>query len=126
MRDVKAALGMNLFALAENKFQGFAELLADPLSLVDVLYVLCREQCQRLSMSDEQFGRMFAGDTILGARDAFAEAYVDFFPDAEIRKNLRQLMGKTSQIRTVLTRRAAKQIDELDAEKLADEVVAAL
>lgn len=123
MRDVRGALGLNLFALVEHGFKGFGELLADPIALVDVLYVLCRDQCAKRELKDEDFGRAFAGDVLENAAEAFTQAYIDFFPKPEIRTNLRKLTDKSKQASRVALSRLEKEVTAIDAEKLMNELI---
>lgn len=56
----------------------FQARLADPVLMVDALYLLCREQANSLGVDDQQFGRRCVGkiDEIM---KAIVEAMADFF-----------------------------------------------
>lgn len=69
----RALAGVNLFALVERDTAPLAGLLADPVKLADVLYVLCKDQADAAKVTDEDFGRGLAGDTFRLAADAFVE-----------------------------------------------------
>lgn len=59
----------------------FEKLSADPITLVDVIYCLCKQQADAAGITDEQFGRLLSsGDAINGATDALLEELSDFFP----------------------------------------------
>ena len=51
----------------------------DPVLLVDLLYVLCRPQCEDRGISDEGFAAIFHGPSIEAATRALLEALDDFF-----------------------------------------------
>ena len=56
-------------------------LIRDPILLCDVLYVVCKEEADKLNVSDADFGRALYGTAIAAARSAFLEEIADFFPD---------------------------------------------
>ena len=70
-------------------------LIADPVLLVDVLYVVCREQAEGANVTDEQFGRAMAGDAIDGATKAFLEELADFTPSPRDRARARKVIEAT-------------------------------
>ena len=60
--------------------------------LVNILYVLCEEQCKEREMSAEQFGEML-GDGLFGkAWAAFQEELVNFIPDPTCKEMYQNLM----------------------------------
>ncbi len=48
--------------------------------LVDVLYLLCEKQCNKIGMTDEEFGEALCGDSLEFAWDALERAYLSFCP----------------------------------------------
>lgn len=127
VRDAKRLrdlLGLNLYGLAENGFVGLGELLADPVQLVDVLYVLCKDQADERKLSDEEFGRAFAGDTIEAGAHAFLEAFTDFFPNPQRRDAIRKLLTTSETLGSRLMDRASSQLDDLDVDSLLDQLIA--
>ena len=50
--------------------------------LVDILWVCVEEEAKAAGVTDEQFGRSLAGDSIETATAAFLDELVDFFPGA--------------------------------------------
>ena len=70
-------------------------LIADPVLLVDVLYVVCKEQADEAGVTDEQFGRAMAGDAIDGATRAFLEELADFTPSPRDRARARKVIEAT-------------------------------
>ena len=57
IRRVRAALGVDLYAMVDDGMQELGKLVSDPVRLADVLYVLCKEDAEAKSISDEDFGR---------------------------------------------------------------------
>ncbi len=60
-------------------------LSCDPVLLVDVLYAVCKLECDQRNVSDEDFGVTMAGDAIEQATDALLDEVIDFFLRGEAR-----------------------------------------
>jgi len=90
-------------------------LIADPVLLVDVLYVVCKEQADGAGVSDEQFGRAMAGDAIDAATRAFLEELADFTPSPRDRARARKVIAATwtliDRAQDVLDARADVELD---------------
>lgn len=110
-KKVRTLVKVDLFALYQSEAQ---RVFADPCLLVDVLYVLCQEQCKQRGISDEQFGEGLLGDAIEHASSALLEEVADFFPSSR-REILRQTLRKSEQIAEQMTQRAQNAIEKLDA-----------
>lgn len=78
-------------ALAETIF-------AAPKRIVQILWVVCREQAEKLGMDGRAFGFRFDRDTLDRAGEAFLEALVLFYPRSSagraIRDQLPALLAK--------------------------------
>jgi hypothetical protein len=85
VKRIRGLLGIDLYALVDDGFKSLSKIVSDPVTLADVLYCLCKDQADKQSISDEDFGRALAGDAITHAADAFVEELIDFFPDARAR-----------------------------------------
>ena len=92
IKAVKDALAVNLVDGTVNGNM-MERLAGDPILLADVLYVLCREECEARQVSDIDFGRSLAGDSIDSATEALLEELVDFFPSSR-RGLLRNVLVK--------------------------------
>jgi len=75
----------------------FPRLLIDPILLCDVVYCVCKPQADAEKVSDVDFARAMAGDTIARAKAALIEELVDFFPDQSQRETIRLAIAKYSQ-----------------------------
>ena len=95
VKTVKALTGVDLL-------DSEAVLQLNVVQLVDVLYALCKEQCDKLGLSDIDFGQGFSGDTINTAIDSFREEYVSFFPNARTRKILGEALKKIKSAETIV------------------------
>jgi hypothetical protein len=109
-------LGIDLYALVDDGFKSLSKLVSDPVTLADVLYCLCKDQAEKQSISDEDFGRALAGDAITQAADAFVEELIDFFPDARARASLRKAIEAGKTVRDKVLSHAEKILDSIDPE----------
>ena len=50
---------------------------------MDVLFAVCRPECDSKNVSDEDFGAALAGDAIESATAALLDEIIDFFPAAK-------------------------------------------
>ncbi len=123
IKKLRGTLDVDLFRLADDGFRGLAEIVGDPVKLVDVLYVLCAEQAQSLNITDEQFGAAMGGDVLLTAADAFVEELIGFFPDARVRATLSKVIDKGRQVRDLVMTRAEAEIDRVTPNQVAEDVI---
>lgn len=113
MKRVRGRTGVNLGTLLNDNLKPFRELVADPITFVDVLWVLCEEQAQKAGVTDEQFGRALRGDPLEEAGSAFEEAYLLFCP-SRTRRVMTPLLAKARAAVEAGTERMVKVIEELD------------
>ena len=69
VKKVRDLLGVDLLDLGGESASAqkpglLFRLISDPVLLVDVLYVVCKDQADSASVTDEQFGRAMGGDAI--------------------------------------------------------------
>lgn len=124
VKRVRALLGINLYALVDDRFAGLSRLLGDPVDLVDVLYVLCKDEATALGVSDEDFGRAMAGDAIERAADAFLAELTDFFPTPRVRQALGRLIEAGGTMRDRLLDRAMAELEAIDLDAELDRLIA--
>jgi len=120
VKRVRGLLSLDLYSLLDERFAGLAKLLADPVDFVDVLYVLCKDDADRLGITDEDFGRAMAGDSIEHARNAFLEEYADFFPDPRVRAGLRKVMAASAKVRDRMMSLMESRLDAIDPDSEAE------
>ena len=85
VKRCRALVGVDLYGLVGGGFEALKSLLADPVQLVDTLYVLCKAEADRQGITDEAFAEALGGDALDAATQAFVEELVDFFPDPRVR-----------------------------------------
>lgn len=130
VKRVRQLMNVDIYKLIDRKLEPLEELLADPVAFVDVLYVLCKPQCDSLKVSDEDFGRGMGGDVLESAADVFVEELIDFFQNPKARNALRVALNKARQLREmVLAKSSAKvdvrlnSLDQTTLEKMADAII---
>jgi hypothetical protein len=116
VKRIRGLLGIDLYALVDDGFKSLSKLVSDPVTLADVLYCLCKDQAEKQSISDEDFGRALAGDAITQAADAFVEELIDFFPDARARASLRKAIEAGKTVRDKVLSHAEKILESIDPE----------
>ena len=122
IKRVRALCGVDLNAIVEidKNNNPTAELLerlsTDPVLLVDVLYAVCKPECEQKSVSDEDFGAAMAGDAIEQATSALLDEVVDFFPTAK-RAALQKILAATRRIEAL----AKKKLENILADSAFEE-----
>jgi len=116
VKRIRGLLGIDLYSLVDDGFKSLSKLVSDPVTLADVLYCLCKDQADKQSITDEEFGRALAGDAITQAADAFVEELIDFFPDARARTSLRKAIEAGKTVRDKVLSHAEKILDSIDLE----------
>ena len=88
IKRVRALCGVDLNSIIEVEdgkptTKLLERLSTDPVLLVDVLYAVCKPECDSKNVSDEDFGAAMAGDAIENATSALLDEVIDFFPAAK-------------------------------------------
>jgi len=97
-------------------------LFLDLCLLVDVLYCICRPQCQERNVSDEDFGAAIAGEESKAAYEAFFEELLGFFQKAGREEAARMVTGNLKLIRAGMaeTIRAVDRLETVGPGIIAD------
>jgi hypothetical protein len=123
IKKTRALIGVDLLALVDGGFEGLNKLMQDPITLVDTLYCLCKDEADAQKITDEDFGRAMAGDVIEHAADAFLEELTDFFPDARRRAAIRDVMEKGRQLRDRVMDHLEAEIRKVDMDAEAEKLI---
>lgn len=88
IKRVRALCGVDLNSIIEVEdgkptTKLLERLSTDPVLLVDVLYAVCKPECDSKNVTDEDFGAAMAGDAIENATAALLDEVIDFFPAAK-------------------------------------------
>lgn len=101
------------------------ELFGDPILFVDVLYVLCEEQCKERGITDERFGRSMRADSIEQAAEAFWGAFADFCR-SQGREAMLLILEKMKQFSDRATTLALTEVRKLDVETMVQSLTSRL
>ena len=128
IKRVRALCGVDLNAIVEidRNNNPTAELLerlsTDPVLLVDVLYAVCKPECEQKGVTDEEFGAAMAGDAIEQATAALLDEVVDFFPTAK-RAALQKILAATRRIKALAQKKLENILGSAEfEEKLVSEL----
>jgi hypothetical protein len=95
----------------------FDKFLTDPIFLVDMLYVVCQQQAEERSISDEEFGvALGTADAIESATKAFIEGLKSFFPHQA--KVITLAIEKLRQVQEKLSEEMIKQMENLNVDEM--------
>ena len=123
LKRVRGLLDINLLTVLEDECKLLADLHSDPILLVDVLYVLCRDQAEKAGVSDEDFGRAMSGDVIEAGLAALLEELTSFFPKPQHRQVMGQALAKLRRIQEVVLTDAAGRLEAIDVDSTAKSVI---
>lgn len=124
IKRVRSLCGVNILDIIklddDNKPDAglLEQLSGDPVLLVDVLYAVCKEEADKMSVSDEDFGRAMSGDSIDSATRALLQEIVDFFPEAK-RRVFQKVLAATWRFEEA----ANKKLQALIADGKIDELL---
>ena len=92
IKRLRDTLEVDLMGVIEGDL--LQRLYADPVLLVDVVYVLCKPQADKAQVTDVQFGEAMGGDAIELATAALVDEIIDFFPNRRDRERARKVLAK--------------------------------
>jgi hypothetical protein len=123
VKRIKAMTGVDLYEAKDNKFTFAEKVLGDPITAVDVLFVILKDQADKIGVTDEEFGRSLGGDSLGAALTALWEAIIDFFPDPTVRQALRDLKEASDKMRVAALEKVHEYLEKLDPEALLSQLM---
>ncbi len=121
IKSVRDLLKVDLLLIGEDPAL-HNQLSTNPVFLVDLLYVVCKEQAEEREVDDRAFGRRMKGDAIEDAADALISELVDFFPKGK-RTALQKAIEKATAVQTLAMERAVREIDAMDPAAMLDNAI---
>lgn len=129
LKDVRSMLNVDLLEVAyppdglpeaERRLPLLARLIQDPILLVDVLYVVCKEEADARQVSDRDFGKAMGGGAIVQGRTALIAELADFFPERgpTIARQAEKLIGGIRATAKALEVKVAGMSEEMMAEAM--------
>ena len=122
IKRVRGLLQVNLLEVIEGKL--IDRLIGDPVLLCDVLFALVKPEAETKQISDEDFGRAMAGDSIDHATTALLEELVSFFPSPRDRANLNRVLQATWRVMDKARDAIEKRIDSGEIDRIAERALA--
>lgn len=122
VKQVRELCGVDILAIsdfAEDRAKDL-KFLSDPVLLVDVLYVVCKDECEHRKISDEDFGRALVGDAIADASVALLEELIDFFP-TEKRTILKKYWNASRRFEEAMAKKLEAELDDAAIDELVRE-----
>ena len=120
LKRVRDLCKVDLMQAVEGKL--VERLIADPVLLCDVIFAVCKEEADKLQISDIDFGRSLGGDAIDSATTALLEELVDFFPQRR-REVLRKALHKMNQLQEKSVKAAILFLDSPELEMLMEKAL---
>lgn len=121
IREVRKELDVDLVAA---DMSGEAKASSDIATLVDVLWILCREQAEKHGISADVFGRGIKGDTWEAAVLALRRAIAFFSPSSSRSMRLAQIAAEERLQRAGAAAALAKISDETALKSLEEHITA--
>lgn len=90
---------VDLRAIFDPDARVIERLTTDVVLLCNVLYVMCKQDCARRGVTDEDFGRSMNRAALDAAEDAIYEALLLFFPRPRQQMLLRTLLGTLTLVK---------------------------
>lgn len=121
IREVRKELDIDLVA---SDMSGEAKAAADVATLVDVLWILCREQAEKNGINATTFGRGIKGDAWQDAVLALRRAIAFFSPSSSRSIRLAQIAAEERLQKAGAAAALSKIVDETTLKNLEDQVTA--
>ena len=126
MKRIRALLGIDLVNVITLDKDGAVKvdlvdrIANDPCLLVDILWVCVEDEAKAAGVTDEEFGRSLAGESIEEATRAFLDELVDFFPGAK-RLFLKKAVELSRKFGGEMTEALGKALEDPELERRVEE-----
>jgi len=111
VKRVKSLCEVDLLDIVQDRGKLLSQLTDDPITLCNILYVICKDQADEQKVSDEDFGRGLGGDALEQATVAFLEALVNFFPGHK-RRVLQKVLDRSAEVQSMATDLIIAKLDD--------------
>lgn len=93
IKRVKSLLDVDLMGVIADQSM-LPRLYEDPILLCNILYAICKPQCDERGITDEQFGEGLSGDPIDQATKGLVREVANFSPRPRLRAMLNEILNK--------------------------------
>lgn len=111
---------VDLYGLMGDKLKGLAELMGNPVGLVEVVWILIEPAATKLGVTPEEFGFSLDGAALEAMSEAFYDALADFFQKA--RPQLMKLKARGQEVADLMSKKAMEQLDKMDVQQAFDKL----
>lgn len=112
VKSVRDAMDVRLDKAFDDDQKVFRQILTDLILLTDCLYVIVKPQADAAGISAENFGELMVGDVLEKAGETFAEALLDFFPNARLRAGIRKIEPLQRRLVELKVAQSQQQIEQ--------------
>lgn len=126
VKRVQSILNVDLRLMQDEEAKLVQRLETDTILLVDVIFVICQPQAEKMGISDEEFGEAMAGDAIFHATEALIEEMTDFFPNPRHRGLIKTVLEKRRTVQSKVLDRAESVLGNIDLNKEAESLTRSL
>lgn len=125
IRQLRKEINVDLLALLDNDGSLLRRLAADPLTLVDVISLLCTEQIKRRQLDERGFAKRLVGYGLEAALDCLIEAIANFTPPRQ-GAVIRQMWAKVKELDQRAMDRLTTKLESPDLTRKLDAKMEAL
>ncbi len=123
VKAVAAAAKVDLLDVYDsNPLVGSRSKPIDVIAVIDVVYLLCRKDCERHGVDDVQFSEAMGAAHMQAAVDAFYAEWTDFFR-ALNRPDSAKVIQKTRELLKVASMAAEARMDQIDLQGIVDKII---
>lgn len=106
--------GVDIYALAENKFAKLIALETDDFGFLELLAAILKPQLDAKQVSVDDFYFAMGGQSMYDAWEAFGSAYLGFTREPEMRSSLKSLFDKHKKLKQVAGRKMAEAMTRME------------
>ncbi len=111
VKIIKSRLGIDILYVGGDEKKSIFEIISDPVNFIDILFLLCEEQAEKLGVSDLDFAKAIDGTIYEDASFKFQEELVDFFPERQ-KKLLAKLLEQMKKVKQATMTEIEAKMDE--------------
>jgi hypothetical protein len=112
VRSLIERLGIDIRELCNDEAKPLVALISDVIELPRVLYVVCADQAKEAVVSEEEFLDKIYGDVLEYAGAAFSEAFIDFFPNPQLRNSIATMLRLVKELRNEIANDAENRVNQ--------------
>lgn len=124
IRSIKSAMGFDVVDIKSGDVPYPAKLMTDDLFLADMLWAICKPECEAQDVSEDAFFKGLDGATLKNANKVLMQELIRYF-DSTARPQLSASLKKFNGAYSSLVDAAVSKIDSMDVATLVKDAIAA-